>query len=82
MWVLDCATDSVLKKFSFGEGGELGTCIRWVPWSNRIYLINNVWAEGYLAIIDCNTDTVIWSRECTRTPATISNWTLSASAFS
>jgi hypothetical protein len=62
MWVLDCATDSVLKKFSFAEGGELGTCIRWVPWSNRIYLINNVWAEGYLAIIDCNTDTVIWSR--------------------
>jgi hypothetical protein len=40
MWVVDCATDSVLKKFECGEGGRMDACIRWVPWSNRIYVIN------------------------------------------
>ena len=59
MWVVDCATDSVLKKFSCTEGGEMGLCIRWVPWSNRIYLNYALEMESYLAIIDCNTDSVI-----------------------
>jgi hypothetical protein len=60
MWVVDCATDSVLRKFKYGEGGG-GVCIRWVPWSNRIYLIYYLWGDRKLAIIDCNTDSEILS---------------------
>ena len=61
MWVVDCATDSVLKKFACGDGGDAEVCIRWVPWSNRIYLIYYLWGDRKLAIIDCNTDSVIMS---------------------
>jgi hypothetical protein len=60
IWVVDCATDSVLRKFKYGEGGR-GLRIRWVPWSNRIYLIYYLWGDRKLAIIDCNTDSVILS---------------------
>jgi hypothetical protein len=60
MWVVDCATDSVLRKFRYGEGGR-SVCIRWVPWSNRIYLIYYLWGDRKLAIIDCNTDSEILS---------------------
>ncbi len=59
MWVVDCATDSVLKKLSCTYGRLMGVCIRWVPWSNRIYVISYQGTEGYLSIIDCNTDSVI-----------------------
>jgi len=60
MWVVDCATDLVLRKFKYGEGGQ-SVCIRWVPWSNRIYLIYYLWGDRKLSIIDCNTDSVILS---------------------
>jgi len=62
MWVVDCATDSVIKKFECAPfGADAGTCIRWVPWSNRIYLINDFGSDvgGSLVVIDCNTDSVI-----------------------
>lgn len=65
MWVVDCATDSVLKKFECVPGGHTNTCIRWVPWSNRIYLVNAFPSVPYasaLAVIDCNTDSVIVPR--------------------
>jgi hypothetical protein len=65
MWVVDCATDSVLKKFECVPSGHTNTCIRWVPWSNRIYLVNSFPTVPYasaLAIIDCNTDSVIVPR--------------------
>ena len=62
MWVVDCATDSVLKKFECVHRGNTDVCIRWVPWSNRIYLANN-YPDGIhnssLVVIDCNTDSVI-----------------------
>jgi DNA-binding beta-propeller fold protein YncE len=62
MWVVDCASDSVLKKFECAPRGHTSMCIRWVPWSNRIYLIN-VYPDpvhnGSLVVIDCNTDSVI-----------------------
>jgi hypothetical protein len=62
MWVVDCATDSVLKKFECVHRGRPDLCIRWVPWSNRIYLVNSgpdgVHASS-LVVIDCNTDSVI-----------------------
>ena len=62
MWVVDCATDSVLKKFECVHRGRPDLCIRWVPWSNRIYLVNSG-PDGIhkssLVVIDCNTDSVI-----------------------
>ncbi len=62
MWVVDCATDSVLKKFECVHMGNTDMCIRWVPWSNRIYLANfgpDSTNGGSLVVIDCNTDSVI-----------------------
>ncbi|MBM3332763.1 hypothetical protein FJY68_13110 [candidate division WOR-3 bacterium] len=62
MWVVDCATDSVLKKFECVPEGRTMVCIRWVPWSNRIYLVNvypNANQLGSLVVIDCSTDSVI-----------------------
>ncbi|MBM3332762.1 T9SS type A sorting domain-containing protein, partial [candidate division WOR-3 bacterium] len=62
MWVVDCATDSVIKKFECAPfGADARTCIRWAPWSNRIYLINDFGSDtgGSLVVIDCNTDSVI-----------------------
>lgn len=62
MWVVDCATDSVLKKIECVHGGLTYQCMRWVPWSNRIYLVN-IYPDGVhnssLVVIDCNTDSVI-----------------------
>lgn len=62
MWVVDCATDSVLKKFECGHGGYADVCIRWVPWSNRIYVVKrspDTLGSSDLVVIDCNTDSVI-----------------------
>jgi DNA-binding beta-propeller fold protein YncE len=62
MWVVDCASDSVLKKFECVPEGHTSKCIRWVPWSNRIYLLNDYpdrTHNGSLVVIDCNTDSVI-----------------------
>jgi DNA-binding beta-propeller fold protein YncE len=62
MWVVDCATDSILKKFECVPRGHAYQCTRWVPWSNRIYLVN-IYPDGIhnssLVVIDCNTDSVI-----------------------
>ena len=62
LWVVDCATDSVLKKLECVSRGHPHQCIRWVPWSNRIYLVN-LYPDGIhrssLVVIDCNTDSVI-----------------------
>jgi DNA-binding beta-propeller fold protein YncE len=62
LWVVDCATDSVLKKLECVPRGHANTCIRWVPWSNRIYLVN-IYPDGIhnssLVVIDCNTDSVL-----------------------
>jgi len=60
MWVVDCATDSVLKEFECADGGNADVCIRWVPWSNRIYLISYTGVSN-LVVIDCSTDSVIVS---------------------
>jgi DNA-binding beta-propeller fold protein YncE len=62
MWVVDCATDSVLKKFECVQKGHTDVCMRWAPWSNRIYLANtypDVNHNSALVVIDCNTDSVI-----------------------
>ncbi len=62
MWVIDCATDSVLRKFECVRAGGTDQFMRWVPWSNRIYLINtgpDPTHRSSLVVIDCNTDSVI-----------------------
>jgi DNA-binding beta-propeller fold protein YncE len=62
MWVVDCATDSVLKRFKCVPRGKTNQCIRWVPWSNRLYLVNiypDASHNSSLVVIDCNTDSVI-----------------------
>jgi hypothetical protein len=62
MWVVDCATDSVLKKFECVRQGNTAKCMRWVPWSNRIYILvdsPDQAHDGSLVVIDCNTDSVI-----------------------
>ena len=61
LWVVDCATDSVLRKIDYSPGG--GTWIvRWVPWSNRLYLVTGgslpSWSSC-IKVLDCNTDTFI-----------------------
>jgi DNA-binding beta-propeller fold protein YncE len=56
LWVVDCATDSVLKKVEYAPGGWGATWVRWTPWSNRLYIDM---MRGYLKVYDCNTDSVI-----------------------
>jgi len=67
LWVVDCATDSVLKKVEYAHRGWGARWVRWVPWSNRIYL--NCWLDSagqtqgldssFVAVLDCNTDSII-----------------------
>jgi hypothetical protein len=61
LWVVDCATDSVLRKVQYATEGGWGACwVKWIPWSNRLYIdCDN---DGYLVVLDCNTDSVIVPR--------------------
>jgi DNA-binding beta-propeller fold protein YncE len=62
MWVVSCAMDSVLKKFECVHMGSTDMCIRWVPWSNRVYLANiypDLTHKSSLVVIDCSTDSVM-----------------------
>jgi DNA-binding beta-propeller fold protein YncE len=63
LWVVDCATDSVLKKIEYEHQGYYGTrVVRWVPWSNRLYLaisFPDSVHHSSLAVLDCNTDSII-----------------------
>lgn len=58
LYVIDCATDSILKRCPFpGRGAML---VRWVPWSNRVYLDCN--QDSCLKVLDCSTDSFIVTR--------------------
>jgi len=59
LWVVDCATDSVLKKVEYEQQGFGTISMRWVPWSNRIYLSCDVFDSSFIAVLDCNTDSII-----------------------
>ncbi len=61
LWVVDCATDSVLRKVEHGQTGG-ARLLRWVPWSNRLYFAINVGGSSYLQILDCRTDTFVGSQ--------------------
>jgi len=57
--IVDCATDSVLKKVEYEHSGYGALCVRWVPWSNRIYLSTDDWDSSHIVVLDCNTDSII-----------------------
>jgi hypothetical protein len=56
LWVVDCATDSVLKKVEYASSGWGALWVKWTPWSNRLYIDM---VCRYLKVYDCNTDSVI-----------------------
>jgi hypothetical protein len=58
LWVVDCATDSVLRKVEHGQTGG-ARLLRWVPWSNRLYFAINVGGSSYLQVLDCRTDSFV-----------------------
>jgi DNA-binding beta-propeller fold protein YncE len=59
LWVVDCATDSVLKKVEYEPRGYGPQSIRWVPWSNRIYLNCHDWSNSSVVVLDCNADSIV-----------------------
>jgi DNA-binding beta-propeller fold protein YncE len=62
LWVVDCVTDSVLKKVEYERRGQGAWPIAWVPWSNRLYLVcrapDSVHSSS-VAVLDCSTDSII-----------------------
>ncbi|HTW90873.1 MAG TPA: FlgD immunoglobulin-like domain containing protein [bacterium] len=62
LWVVDCATDSVLRKIEYEQqgGGAYVTC--WVPWSDRLYLTLAAGDSSYIRVLDCKTDSFIGTR--------------------
>ncbi|MBN2464338.1 hypothetical protein JXD38_01770 [candidate division WOR-3 bacterium] len=62
LWVVDCATDSVLKKVEYERRGQGAWPIAWVPWSNRLYLVcrapDSVHSSS-VAVLDCSADSII-----------------------
>jgi hypothetical protein len=62
LWVVDCATDLVLKKVEYEHRGQGAWPIRWVPWSNRLYLVIHQPDTAHyssIAVLDCSTDSLI-----------------------
>jgi hypothetical protein len=60
LFVIDCATDSVVKRLTFPLTPWPIDLIRWIPWSNRIYLTRTNGQDSVgMIVVDCNTDSVI-----------------------
>ncbi len=56
LFVLDCATDSIVKEVEFrGRGAH--TYVVWIPWSNRVYYDAD--DRFHMAVLDCENDSVI-----------------------
>ena len=64
LYVVNCATDSVIKKLTFPHKPWHVDFMCWVPWSNRLYLTRRQ-ASPYqnlgMYVVDCNTDSIIVS---------------------
>lgn len=56
LFVLDCATDSIIKEIVF-TGRGVHTYVTWIPWSNRVYYDAD--DRFHMAVLDCETDSVI-----------------------
>jgi DNA-binding beta-propeller fold protein YncE len=60
LFVIDCATDSIVKELTFPLTPWPVDLIRWIPWSNRVYLTRtNGQDSSGMIVVDCNTDSVI-----------------------
>jgi DNA-binding beta-propeller fold protein YncE len=62
LWVVDCATDSVLRKIEYQQQGGGTWLIRWVPWSDRLYFVLETRDTSYIRVLDCKTDSFIGTR--------------------
>jgi len=64
LYVVDCDTDSIIKKLVFPQKPWPVDLVRWVPWSNRVYL-SRMGAPTHqdlgMYVVDCNTDSIIVS---------------------
>ncbi|MEO0020876.1 MAG: hypothetical protein ABIK48_01725 [candidate division WOR-3 bacterium] len=56
LYVIDCVTDSIVKKLLEAGWGPLS--VRWAAWSNRLYFTGGPRGET-LKVLDCRTDSVI-----------------------
>jgi len=64
LYVVDCSTDSVIKKLTFPHKPWPVDFACWVPWSNRLYLTYrqaSAYADLGMYVVDCNTDSIIVS---------------------
>jgi dipeptidyl aminopeptidase/acylaminoacyl peptidase len=62
LWVVDCATDSVLRKIEYQQQGGGTWLIRWMPWSDRLYFVLGTGDTSYIRVLDCRTDSFIGTR--------------------
>jgi DNA-binding beta-propeller fold protein YncE len=64
LYVIDCATDSVIKKLTFPHEPWHVDFVCWVPWSNRLYLTRRQASSHQdigMYVVDCSTDSIIVS---------------------
>jgi hypothetical protein len=60
LYVIDCATDSVVKELTWPLTPWSTDLVRWAPWSNRVYLTRTSGQLGLgIKAVDCNTDSII-----------------------
>jgi hypothetical protein len=62
LYVIDCATDSIVKKIVFPQKPWPVDLVRWVPWSNRMYLSRSGASRHQnlgTIVVDCKTDSII-----------------------
>jgi hypothetical protein len=64
LYVIDCSTDSIVKAVALPPAIWPVDLVRWVPWSNRVYL-SRMGAPTHqdlgMYVVDCNTDSIIVS---------------------
>jgi len=64
LYVVDCATDSIIKELTFPVKPWPVEVVRWIPWSNRVYLTRPQASANQnlgMYVVDCRTDSIIVS---------------------
>jgi len=60
LYIIDCATDSIVKELTWPLTPWSTDLVRWAPWSNRVYLTRTSGQLGLgIKVVDCNTDSII-----------------------
>jgi DNA-binding beta-propeller fold protein YncE len=60
LYVIDCATDSIVEELTFPLTPWPVDLIRWIPWSNRVYMTRTNGQDSLgMMVVDCNTDSII-----------------------